>query len=174
MGPRHTGRDWNRVEDAEMSKKEATVPPRALIRAFWAIHKSMVRLSRGHVGLWRPRAGKRFGVMQLTTVGRRSGLPRRVIIGYFEDGPNLVTLAMNGWADAEPGWWINLQATPETTVLLRTGPRSVRARAAVEDERDRLWAQVDNYPGWGDDIDDLATRRTMDTTIVVFEPVPDR
>ena len=156
------------------TKQEATVPPRALIRVFWAIHKSTVRLTLGRVGLWRPRAGKRFGVMQLTTLGRRSGVPRMVIVGYFEDGLNLVTLAMNGWADAEPGWWINLQARPEASVLLRTGPRSVRARPAAGEERDRLWAQVDNYPGWGADIDDLATRRSMDTTIVVFEPELDR
>ena len=151
------------------TRQEATVQPRALIRAFWTIHKATVRLSRGRIGLWRPRAGKRFGVMGLTTLGKRSGLPRFVIVGYFEDGPNLVTLAMNGWADAEPGWWINLQATPEATVLLRTGPRSVRARTAVQAERERLWAQFGNYPGWGDDIDDLATRRSMDTTVVVFE-----
>jgi hypothetical protein len=93
-----------------------------------------------------------------------------VIVGYFEDGPNLVTLAMNGWADAEPGWWINLQATPEATVLLRSGPRAVRTRAAVEGERDRLWAQFGNYPGWGADIDGLAAGRSTNTTVVVFEP----
>lgn len=150
--------------------QQATVPPRALVRSFWAIHRTTVRLSRGRIGLWRPRAGKRFGVMGLTTVGKRSGLPRSVIVGYFEDGPHLVTLAMNGWADAEPGWWINLQATPEATVLLPTGPRAVRARASVGEERDRLWAEFANYPGWGDDIDGLATRRSMSTTVVVFEP----
>jgi hypothetical protein len=32
-----------------------------------------------------------------TSRGRRS-----VIVGYVQDGPNLVTLAMNGWADPEP------------------------------------------------------------------------
>jgi deazaflavin-dependent oxidoreductase (nitroreductase family) len=108
--------------------------------------------------------------MALTTLGKRSGLQRTVIVGYFEDGPNLVTLAMNGWADAEPGWWINLQATPEATVLLRTGPRAVRARAAVEDERERLWAEFGSYPGWGNDIDGLAAGRSTTTTVVVFEP----
>jgi F420H(2)-dependent quinone reductase len=152
------------------TRQEARVPPRGLVRAFWAIHKTTVRLSRGRIGLWRPRAGKRFGVMGLTTLGKRSGLQRTVIVGYFEDGPNLVTLAMNGWADAEPGWWINLQATPDATVLLRTGPRPVRARTAVGEERERLWAEFGNYPGWGDDIDGLAAGRSTTTTVVVFEP----
>ena len=150
--------------------KRATVPPRPLIRTFWAVHKTVVRLSGGRVGLWRPRAGKRFGVLSLETLGRRSGRPRMVIVAYFEDEPNLVTLAMNGWADAEPAWWLNLQARPDATVMLRTGARSVRARPAVGDERERLWAKVGDYPGWGDDIDGLAARRAMNTTVVVFEP----
>ena len=51
--------------------------------------------------------------MRLTTVGRRSGKERVAILGYCEDGPNLVTIAMNGWIDAEPAWWLNLQASPE-------------------------------------------------------------
>ena len=125
-----------------------TVPPRALIRAFWAFHKSIVRLSGARIGLWRPRAGKRFGVMTLKTVGRRSGRERPVIVGYFEDNENLVTIAMNGWADSEPAWWLNLQARPDATVLMPTGPRAVHARAAYGDERKSLWAKVDDYPGW--------------------------
>jgi hypothetical protein len=36
--------------------------------------------------------------MSLATVGRRSGQRRIAMVGYYEDGPNLVTLAMNGWA----------------------------------------------------------------------------
>ena len=92
-------------------------------------------------------------MMRLTTIGRRSGQPRVAIIGYYEDGPNLVTLAMNGWADAEPAWWLNLQAQPDTTVELPDGPRAVRARAAAGEERERLWATFRDYPGWGDDID---------------------
>jgi hypothetical protein len=42
--------------------------------------------------------------MRLTSVGRRSAQPRVAIVGSYEDGPNLVTLAMNGWADAQPAW----------------------------------------------------------------------
>ena len=52
--------------------------------------------------------------MRLKTVGRKSGKERVAILGYYEDGPNLVTMAMNGWADGEPAWWLNLQAHPDT------------------------------------------------------------
>ena len=145
-------------------------PPRTLIRVFWVLHRAAYRLTGGRFGLKQPETGERFGMMRLSTVGRRSGKARVAIIGYFEDGPNLVTLAMNGWGDGEPAWWLNLQAAPDTTVHLADGPRAVRAREAVGEERERLWAMFGDYPGWGNDIEALARRRSGETTVVVLEP----
>ncbi|MCY7419116.1 MAG: nitroreductase family deazaflavin-dependent oxidoreductase [Chloroflexi bacterium] len=109
-------------------------------------------------------------MFRLRTVGRRSGQARVAILAYFEDGPNLVTLAMSGWGEGEPAWWLNLQHLPEATVDLRGGERSVRARAATGDERDRLWAR---WQQMGDaDIDAYATRRSTETAVVVLEPLP--
>jgi deazaflavin-dependent oxidoreductase (nitroreductase family) len=105
--------------------------------------------------------------MRLTTLGRRSGKRRAVILGYFEDGPNLVTLAMNGWASPEPAWWLNLQAHPDTIVELKDGPRAVRGRVAEGEERDRLWSR------WGEfspDYDAFAAMRSGKTAVVVLEP----
>jgi len=78
------------------------LPPRRLIQFFWKLHRTAYRLTRGRFGLSRPATGAKFGMMRLTTIGRRSGKTREAIIGYYPDGENLVTLAMNGWADAEP------------------------------------------------------------------------
>ena len=148
-------------------------PPRFVIRIVWKLHRTAYRLSGGRFGLSRPETGSKFGMLRLATMGRRSGQPRIAIIGYYEDGPNLVTLAMNGWGRSEPAWWLNLQAQPDTTVGLADGPRAVRARAATGAERDRLWARFADFPGWGADIDALATRRSTDTAVVVFEPQTD-
>jgi deazaflavin-dependent oxidoreductase (nitroreductase family) len=129
-------------------------------------HRLVYRLTRGRLGLWRPKPGG-WGTLRLTTIGRRTGAERSVILGYYEDGPNLVTLAMNGWADPEPAWWLNLQAHPDATVDLPDGPRAVRARAAEGDYRALLWA------GWrdhGDDVDGYATLRSRQTAVVVLEP----
>jgi len=93
------------------------------------------------------------------------------MLGYYEDGPNLVTLAMNGRADDDPAWWLNLQARPETTVELPSDPRTVRARAASGRERERLWARFSEFPGWGEDITALAARRSRHTAVVVLEPL---
>ena len=152
------------------TQPEVRTPPRFLIRIFWLLHRAAYRLSGGRFGLSRPEAGGRFGMMRLATVGRRSGKPRLAIVGYYEDGPNLVTLAMNGWGEAEPAWWLNLQANPDSTVDLADGSRAVRARAAAGEERERLWARFRDYPGWGDDVDALAARRSTETAVVVLEP----
>lgn len=155
------------------TKGAPRTPPRALVRAFWMIHRAVYRLSGGRLGVWRPKSGTRFGTMRLATVGRRSGQRRIAMLGYFEDGPNLVTVAMNGWGEADPAWWLNLQADPRATVDLPGGRRRVRARAATGEERERLWATIAEYPGWGDDIDALAARRSRPTAVVVLEPRAD-
>ena len=111
------------------------LPPRWFIRLFWSAHRGVYRMSGGRVGLWRPKPG-RWGTARLTTTGRRTGQQRSVIVGYFEDGPNLVTLAMNGWADGEPAWWLNLQAHPDATVDLIEGVpcgESTRCRGTRND-----------------------------------------
>ncbi|MFN8120792.1 MAG: nitroreductase family deazaflavin-dependent oxidoreductase [Thermoleophilia bacterium] len=146
------------------------LPPRPVIRAVWALHRTAYRVTGGRFGLSRPDEGARFGMLRLDTVGRRSGKRRTAIVGYYEDGPDLVTLAMNGWGEAEPAWWLNLQSDPDAVVTLPDGPRAVRARAAVGDERERLWARFADFPGWGDDISALAARRTGTTAVVVLEP----
>ena len=130
------------------------------------IHRGIYRVTGGRRGLWRPRPG-RWGTLRLTTVGRRSGKKRSVILGYYEDGPNLVTMAMNGWADPEPAWWLNLQANPDVTVELADSKRRVRGRAADGTERERLWAK---WSEMGDDPERYAWRRSRQTAVVVLEP----
>ena len=110
-----------------------------------------------------------WGTMRLRTVGRRSGVERTAILGYFEDGPNLVTMAMNGWADPDPAWWLNLQANPDTSVDLADGSRAVHARAADPDERPRLWAR---WAVCDKGLDAFAARRSRETAVVILEPRP--
>ena len=154
---------------SEAQPKSPRLPPRWFVRLAWVVHRGYRRLTGGRRGLWLPKAGK-WGTMQLTTVGRKSGEERNAILGYYEDGPNLVTMAMNGWGEAEPAWWLNLQAQPDVTVELKTGTRPVRGRAAVGEERERLWAR---WREFGDDPDGYATRRPTETAVVVLEPRAD-
>jgi F420H(2)-dependent quinone reductase len=143
------------------------VPPRWFVATAWHVHRWIVRATGGRKGLWPPRPGK-WGALRLTTTGRRSGEPRRVIVGYIEDGPNLISMAMNGWGAAEPVWWLNLQAHPEAVVELAGGiRREVVGRAAVGAEREQLWQhwrEIDQR------LDGFAALRPQGTAIVVLEP----
>jgi len=130
----------------------------------------MFRVTGGRKGLWPPRPGK-WGALRLTTTGRRSAEPRSVILGYYEDGPNLISMAMNGWGSAEPSWWLNLQAHPQAVVELAGGiRRDVLGRAAAGDERAQLWQR---WRELDKNLDGYAARRPRETAVVVLEPRAD-
>jgi len=150
-----------------MAGGKAWLPPRWFIKTFWRMHRRIVRASNGRKGLWSPRPSK-WGALQLTTIGRRSGEPRSVIVGYYEDGANLVTMAMNGWGAAEPAWWLNLQADPKAVVKLAGGVRrEVLGRHAAGEERVRLWQRWRELDA---NLDSYAARRPRETAVVVLEP----
>jgi deazaflavin-dependent oxidoreductase (nitroreductase family) len=146
------------------------VPPRWFVQVAWRVHRALYRLSGGRF-LWTPANKRGWGAMRLTTVGRRSGKERNVILGYLEDGPNLVLLAMNGWGEGQPAWWLNLQAQPDAVVRLDgQQPRPVHAAEATGAERARLWKlwqavepQLDGYAG----------QRSTATPVVVLSPRAD-
>lgn len=156
---------------ADERRQRAWLPPRWFIRLAWKVHRGLHRVTGGRRGLWRPTA-TRWGTLRLTATGRRTGQKRSVILGYFEDGPNLVAMAMNGWADAEPAWWLNLQARPQATVELVDGRRTVRGRVADGEERSRLWARWRELDR-NSNLDAYAARRSGETAVVILEPSPD-
>jgi deazaflavin-dependent oxidoreductase (nitroreductase family) len=154
------------VQAAARRGRQAWLPPRWFVVMFWHGHRALLRVTHGRLGLWRPRPG-RWGALRLTTTGRRTGRPRQVVVGYVEDGGNLVTMAMNGWGAAEPAWWLNLQAHPDATVQTRDGARQVRARRAEGSERERLWSR---WAAIDKNLDAYAARRPAQTAVVVLEP----
>jgi deazaflavin-dependent oxidoreductase (nitroreductase family) len=137
------------------------------VHAAWRVHRALYRLSGGRF-LWAASNKRGWGALRLTTIGRKSGQERNVIIGYIEDGTRLVAIAMNGWDEGSPSWWLNLEAHPDAFVRL-TGedPRPVRARLAAGDERDRLWQRwVTVDPR----IDAFSSQRSTETPVVVLDP----
>ena len=146
------------------------LPPPWFVHTFWRAHRALYRISGGRF-LWTTSSKRGWGAMHLTTLGRRSGKQRSVIVGYLEDGDDLVVLAMNGWDEGHPAWWLNLEAAPDAVIRLAgQAPRPVRARAAAGEERERLWQR------WGAidrDLDSYAARRPNETAVVVFERVSD-
>ena len=149
-------------EAGETAEKRPMLPPHWFIRIAWAVHRAAFRWTGGRRGIWRAAPGK-WGTFRLHTIGRKSGKERIAILGYQPDGPNIVTVAMNGWMEGDPAWWVNLQAHPDATIELKGQTLKVRARAAVGGERERLWSL---FPGNKPFVDNRATH----TAIVVLEP----
>jgi len=121
------------------------------------------RLTGGRLG------GKMAGapVLLLDHVGRKSGTRRTTPLLYMADGDDLVIVGSRGGSDATPAWWLNLQASPATTVQVGRERRSVVARQATPDERARLWpgltAMYSDY--------DVYQRRTeREIPVIVLSP----
>jgi deazaflavin-dependent oxidoreductase (nitroreductase family) len=83
----------------------------------------------------------------MTTVGRKSGLPRDVTLYAYEDDGRLVVVGSYGGAPRDPNWALNLRADPR--VVVRRGRQQTEMTATEVDdaERVRLWAMVcDQFP----------------------------
>ena len=158
--------DSSPTPSSEKAAGRAWLPPRWFKRAAWSFHRALYRVTGGRLGLWRPKKDG-WGTARLTTIGRRTGRERSVMVGYFEDDPDLVTMAMNGWDEGEPAWWLNLQANPDVTVELVGETRLVTARAAEGAERERLWARWQEIDK---NLEAYAARRPSETAVVVLEP----
>ena len=149
----------------------ATRPPRRpppwFVQTAWRAHRALHRISGGRL-LWTTSNKRGWGALHLTTIGRKSGQERTVIVGYLEDGPNLVALAMNGWDEGHSAWWLNLEAHPDAIVQLAgDNPRPVRARRSAGEERDRLWQR---WVAVDPRLAAYAAGRSTETPVVVLGP----
>jgi F420H(2)-dependent quinone reductase len=108
------------------------------LRLMSSVHRTVYRVSGGRVGsrVWQ------LPILLLTTTGRKSGAARTTPLCYLADGDDLVVVASNGGADWFPDWWLNLQKEPRATVEIGRSRRTVVARQASPEERERLWAML--------------------------------
>ena len=117
----------------------------ALQNAVTWVHRVLYRSSNGVIG------GRMANspVLLLTTTGRRSGKQRTVPLLYLMDGPNVVLVASNGGAVSHPTWWLNLKATPDAWIQIKSIRRRVKAEQASAAEKQRLWPRLTAmYPGY--------------------------
>jgi deazaflavin-dependent oxidoreductase (nitroreductase family) len=106
-------------------------------------------------------------LLLLHTTGARSGQERVNPMMYRRDGDRLAVYASKAGADTNPDWFHNLRANPRVTVEIGTETRTVLARIAEPDERERLWsAQKKEYPGFAD----YETKTKRRIPVVILEP----
>ena len=103
-------------------------------------HRLLIKASFGRLGY----DAADMPVLELTTVGRRSGARRTVMLtAPWRDGDRLVVVASRGGDPTHPAWFLNLRDNPEVEVKLRDGPRvPMRARVMDAEERARIWPEL--------------------------------
>ena len=142
------------------------MPADIVLKAANTAHRALLRLSGGRVG----RKIDRMPVLELVTVGRRSGKARAVLLtAPARDGAALVVVASKGGDERHPDWFLNLRAQPRVEVALQGGPREPRlARIAEGPVRERLWARIAaDYPRYAA----YQHRTAREIPVVVLVPV---
>ncbi|HJP74270.1 MAG TPA: nitroreductase family deazaflavin-dependent oxidoreductase [Pseudonocardiaceae bacterium] len=106
-------------------------------------------------------------ILLLTTIGRRSGTPRRTALIHRVIDGNYVVVASKGGAEQHPAWYLNLEANPEVTVQVKDKEFAAVARTAQGDERARLWDLLAEV--WPD-YREYQTKTERQIPVVVLEP----
>lgn len=105
-----------------------------------AVHRLALKLTGGRLG--QNVAG--MPSLELTTIGRKSGAPRSVMLtAPIIDGDTIVVVASRGGDPTHPAWFLNLRDNPAVEVSLRQGSRRpMKATVASAEERAALWPRV--------------------------------
>ena len=116
------------------------MPSDVVFKAMNTLHRTLLTISGGRLG-W---PAQDMPVLELTTTGRKSGLPRSVMLtSPLQEGEELIVVASRGGDDRPPAWFLNLKDNPDVQVRLRGEPsQQMRARVVTAQERERLWPLV--------------------------------
>lgn len=148
------------------SAAPAPQPGTLLWRPWNAITKlnvKLYRLSGGRLG------GKMdaASVCVLHHVGAKSGQSRETPLLYLPDDDAIVLVASMGGSPKHPAWYHNLRAHPDVTVEIGRERRTLRARIAEGEERERLWQRLTGiWPAY----DAYQARTTRRIPVLVLEP----
>lgn len=138
----------------------------ANFRRMSGLHSLALRLTGGRIGR------RAFGmtVLELHTVGRRSGTERTTVLTAPVHEPGRVVLvASKGGADGHPDWYRNLTRSPDVELTIHGVRSAFRARTADPDEKADLWPRIvaayGGYAGYQE-------RTDRDIPVVICEPRP--
>ncbi len=106
--------------------------------------------------------------LALTTIGRRTGKPRRTMLIYGQDGDQYIVVASKGGAPRHPEWYLNLVANPEVELQVLAERFPARARTATAEERPALWKLM---AGIWPDYDQYQKKTEREIPIVILERI---
>jgi deazaflavin-dependent oxidoreductase (nitroreductase family) len=141
------------------------MPSDMMLKTMNGVHRAILKVSGGRFG-WQASG---MPVIELTTIGRKSGQPRAVMLtSPVQEGTTIVVVASRGGDDTNPAWFLNLRDNPDVEVSLKGGPKQrMHAHIASTEERARLWPLVTadhkNYAGY-------QTKTTREIPLVLLTP----
>ena len=109
-----------------------------------------------------------WNIVQLTSIGARTGQPRTLpLIGLF-DGKRIALVASSYGRRQNPAWYYNLKAHPKCRVQSRQRTGTYFAREAEGEEYRRYWQlAVSHYEGY-QEYKERASNRHI--PILILEP----
>ncbi len=130
------------------------------------VHRVILTASFGKLG-W---AAMGMPVVELTTIGRKSGQPRTTMLtSPLQEGDKTIIVASRGGDDHHPAWFLNLRDHPEVEVRIGGKPKQpMNARIADPAERADLWTKLtaahQNYA-------DYQSGTDREIPVVILEPL---
>jgi len=133
-----------------------------MVNAVVSTHIALYRLLKGWGILGR-------NVILITTIGRKSGLPRTRALVSIKDGKRFVIIASFGGSPQHPDWYVNLKANPHVTVEDRGHViPTIASDITDEGEYAHLWSQMAAlYPPYND----YQRRTTRKIPVVCLTPM---
>jgi deazaflavin-dependent oxidoreductase (nitroreductase family) len=112
------------------------------------IHRELDR-RLSPLGVWVMRRTKgalagpfKVEALVLTTIGRRTGRSRSVVLQFFPDGDSMIVAATNDGGVTHPAWYFNLLNAPTATVEVRGRVIDVRAEELAAEEAADWWSRI--------------------------------
>ncbi|HRQ22894.1 MAG TPA: nitroreductase family deazaflavin-dependent oxidoreductase [Anaerolineales bacterium] len=110
-----------------------------------------------------------WNIIQLSTIGARSGKPYTTILIGLLNGERIALIASNFGREHNPAWYYNLKKNPECEVRMGGVLRKYTAREVGGEERETCWKlAVSHYEGYEKYRQRAAPRRIP---VILLEPV---
>ncbi|MFR9750614.1 nitroreductase/quinone reductase family protein [Nocardia sp. 004] len=121
-----------------LNRFAATVPGSRLVRALTPLDRAILERTDARYTLLGPTGEP---VLLLTTIGHKTGTPRKQPLLYVHDGDTLYVIGSNFGRAGHPAWTANLLANPTGIVAIAGERITVTATPVAAPDKDAIFAR---------------------------------
>jgi deazaflavin-dependent oxidoreductase (nitroreductase family) len=108
-----------------------------------------------------------WNIIQLTTIGAKTGQPRTMPLVALFDDERVALIASSFGREHNPGWYYNLKKNPECVVQNTGRSSKYIARETNDDEREKYWRLALSYYAGYEKYEERAGRKIP---VMLLEP----